>query len=427
MGDTGSEDNTRLIAEGYGARVLEVPWRDDFAAARNAVLEQARGDWILVLDADERLDPVRPVEFQRLLQDPSAAGYRVVLELGDGRRAAPVRLFRNHPFVRYVYPVYDTVEIAVANWAASRGLQVAASPLVVRHDTGDPARERRARQRNRRLLREAWREFPYEPFFAWRLAEETIDRVEDEVLPVAGLGKTTAMLERAWAHVRSRHRERRGLAACAGDLAALLTGCLVAQHRTGEAVAVAREAALLLPDTPRVRRARAAAVVRHLEQGGGAVGATAATSLREEAAATLERLRDEAGDDAPRWRWLGPERYLGRLELLAGDPAAAEARCDAILARDPRAACAWSDKGDAALRRGEPRRALSCYLRAVTLDERLPHAWIQGSFLLRRLGFRDNARSWLRRVETLFPEHPLLRERPEEVNLSAPAAAPVRS
>ena len=31
--DTGSRDNTRIIAEGYGARVMEMPWTDDFAAA----------------------------------------------------------------------------------------------------------------------------------------------------------------------------------------------------------------------------------------------------------------------------------------------------------------------------------------------------------------------------------------------------------
>jgi glycosyltransferase involved in cell wall biosynthesis len=31
--DTGSTDNTRLIVEGYGARVVDFPWCDDFSAA----------------------------------------------------------------------------------------------------------------------------------------------------------------------------------------------------------------------------------------------------------------------------------------------------------------------------------------------------------------------------------------------------------
>ena len=44
--DTGSADNTRLIVEGYGARVVEHDWNDDFAAARNAGIEAATGSWI---------------------------------------------------------------------------------------------------------------------------------------------------------------------------------------------------------------------------------------------------------------------------------------------------------------------------------------------------------------------------------------------
>ena len=56
IGDTGSTDGTVAIAREFGARIISVPWRDDFAAARNAVLGEARGDWILQLDADEIID-----------------------------------------------------------------------------------------------------------------------------------------------------------------------------------------------------------------------------------------------------------------------------------------------------------------------------------------------------------------------------------
>jgi len=55
--DTGSRDATRERAAAAGARVAEVAWRDDFAAARNEALRHATGDWILQLDADERLAP----------------------------------------------------------------------------------------------------------------------------------------------------------------------------------------------------------------------------------------------------------------------------------------------------------------------------------------------------------------------------------
>lgn len=53
--DTGSTDQTVIIAQSLGATVLFQPWQDDFATPRNYGIAQARGDWILVLDADEAI------------------------------------------------------------------------------------------------------------------------------------------------------------------------------------------------------------------------------------------------------------------------------------------------------------------------------------------------------------------------------------
>ena len=53
--DTGSTDRTVEIARAYGARLFEFTWQDDFSLARNFSIEQAAGDWILVLDADESI------------------------------------------------------------------------------------------------------------------------------------------------------------------------------------------------------------------------------------------------------------------------------------------------------------------------------------------------------------------------------------
>lgn len=53
--DTGSTDGTRDIAARYADKVLDFVWIDDFSAARNIGLAAATGDWILVLDADERI------------------------------------------------------------------------------------------------------------------------------------------------------------------------------------------------------------------------------------------------------------------------------------------------------------------------------------------------------------------------------------
>ena len=53
--DTGSKDNTIKIAENFGAKIIEHEWKDDFSEARNVSLKYATKDWILVLDADEKI------------------------------------------------------------------------------------------------------------------------------------------------------------------------------------------------------------------------------------------------------------------------------------------------------------------------------------------------------------------------------------
>lgn len=57
MADTGSDDGSREIAERYADILFDFPWIDDFAAARNAVMDRASGRWFLTVDTDEYLDP----------------------------------------------------------------------------------------------------------------------------------------------------------------------------------------------------------------------------------------------------------------------------------------------------------------------------------------------------------------------------------
>ena len=56
MADTGSDDGSREVAAKYADVLFDFPWIDDFAAARNAVLDRCSGVWHLQLDADEWLD-----------------------------------------------------------------------------------------------------------------------------------------------------------------------------------------------------------------------------------------------------------------------------------------------------------------------------------------------------------------------------------
>src|SRR5207248_3630819 len=71
--DTGSVDRTKEIAVGFGARVFDFAWIDDFAAARNAALSHATGDYAFWLDADDVLDPREREKLRALLANPRTA------------------------------------------------------------------------------------------------------------------------------------------------------------------------------------------------------------------------------------------------------------------------------------------------------------------------------------------------------------------
>ena len=75
--DSGSTDNTVAIARAKGARVDTRAWTG-YVDQKNFAASQARHDWILSLDADERVTPELASEIRTLLaSDPPVGGYRV--------------------------------------------------------------------------------------------------------------------------------------------------------------------------------------------------------------------------------------------------------------------------------------------------------------------------------------------------------------
>jgi glycosyltransferase involved in cell wall biosynthesis len=75
--DSGSADETIAIAQGLGVRVLHRDW-NGFGEQKNFAADQALNDWILSLDADERVSPALADEIQALLaSDPADAAYRI--------------------------------------------------------------------------------------------------------------------------------------------------------------------------------------------------------------------------------------------------------------------------------------------------------------------------------------------------------------
>ena len=152
--DTGSTDRTRDIATVFGARVDEFEWNNDFSAARNVSLAKASGDWILVLDADEVISTADYENFRKLLSHfaPYGVAYEfctrnytdkvnligwkpndglyVNEEAGCGWTASDkVRLFPNHPEIRFQYPVHELVEPSLKQ----KGMTVERCDIPIHH------------------------------------------------------------------------------------------------------------------------------------------------------------------------------------------------------------------------------------------------------------------------------------------------------
>jgi glycosyltransferase involved in cell wall biosynthesis len=53
--DTGSMDQTVAIAESFGAEVYHHPWSNNFSYHRNQSIGYATGDYVIILDADEKI------------------------------------------------------------------------------------------------------------------------------------------------------------------------------------------------------------------------------------------------------------------------------------------------------------------------------------------------------------------------------------
>jgi glycosyltransferase involved in cell wall biosynthesis len=75
--DAGSTDRTREVASGFGARVETRAW-EGFTAQRNHAVAAAHHDWVLAVDADERVTPPLAAEIEALRASGFAhAGYRI--------------------------------------------------------------------------------------------------------------------------------------------------------------------------------------------------------------------------------------------------------------------------------------------------------------------------------------------------------------
>jgi glycosyltransferase involved in cell wall biosynthesis/ADP-heptose:LPS heptosyltransferase/tetratricopeptide (TPR) repeat protein len=163
--DTGSTDKTVEIAKSFGAKTGHFEWCDDFSAARNAALELATGDWILVLDADEELMSQHVAAIHEEMSEAGTMAWRLPL-INAGKEADGVsfvpRLFRNAPALFYVGRVHEQVFTSIVVRCGEWGLEnkLGRTRLLHHGYTEEMTRDRNKIERNLKLLERAIEEIP---------------------------------------------------------------------------------------------------------------------------------------------------------------------------------------------------------------------------------------------------------------------------
>ena len=154
VADTGSTDETVAIAESQGARVIHIPWNDDFAAARNRSMAAATGDWLLHMDADEVLDAEGAARLREVVAQDGCGADAIELVIANycddprawrwvavepnapyarGRagyvRTELLRLFRNRMGFEYREPVHENITESVIE----RGGRIRREDIIIHH------------------------------------------------------------------------------------------------------------------------------------------------------------------------------------------------------------------------------------------------------------------------------------------------------
>jgi glycosyltransferase involved in cell wall biosynthesis len=170
--DTGSKDESVEVALGHGAIVGHEPWQGDFATPRNRSLDLAGGEWILYVDADERVRAGDDQERRRRIAaavDHAALRVPLVPRVG-WTPYVEYRLWRHRPDVRFTGRMHESIVSSIHLAAQRDGMIVDESDVLTIDHLGYERDQGRKHARDEPILLAALREHPDRVFYYDHLA-----------------------------------------------------------------------------------------------------------------------------------------------------------------------------------------------------------------------------------------------------------------
>ena len=158
--DTGSTDNTIAVARKLGAKVYSFPWQDDFSKARNFALSKAKGDWLILLDADEYFTAKTAGNIRQVIsQAQQADGLLVQLVNFDVDKAEvqnyfnALRIVRKQAGLHYEGMIHEELKLSGDN--SMKLAQVPANILEIYHTGYATSVSKQKIKRNLQMLQQA--------------------------------------------------------------------------------------------------------------------------------------------------------------------------------------------------------------------------------------------------------------------------------
>ena len=158
--DTGSTDNTIVVARKLGAKIYSIPWQDDFSKARNFALSKAKGDWLVLLDADEYFTAKTAGNIRQVIrQAQQADGLLIQMVNYDVDKAEiqdyfyQLRIVRNQQGLHYEGKIHE--ELKLSEGKSMKFFRIPPEMLEIYHTGYASSVSRQKLERNLKLLQQA--------------------------------------------------------------------------------------------------------------------------------------------------------------------------------------------------------------------------------------------------------------------------------